>query len=577
MCHNPFKARYPTLWDLLQGTPFEDDAKAAIQFSQAKEGFKSALQKRQFRLSELMCFLCGAVFPEWADSDADQLESDLFIISGTLGIGVARTAYREKFLVEANSRNQNTQAKQLDAKNKLEDVRYEIAVTAKACAILDNGSIKLEKPILNQNKSQKDLKNSDVFGTFEGQPVRIEVTVLHEAPPPAIHLELDYLVRQADVSSGFRVELRFALTDHGYAERVRALIEKLHGSHVASNGTSVNIDGIRFEWKKGNYHCPQETSPFDSICFFTADEIGESEKLKKEVVHPCSVRPVTSKHVLEDHPNPPGVVTAGDLPDAPTQVPVSTKIGQMLSGKLQQCEDGVINIVAFGNPLPMHDRELENAVCGTTYVCVPFWTDKHGVRHSGKSVLQRDSKAPFFREQYLGNDDRIQFTEPFKKMSAVWQIRLGGYAKNQVIPNPNALLPIPQKLVEVLSDPAPSPTSNSTVEWPDLGKPESDNLASGNGQEGDIVWTEVAGNYVEVCGTLSEAQSVLSQLEQSGMSIDELRTKVVKMWSNPPKEEKAMKFFSPTKEEMAMTFVVDCGGYTQARACLEQYEEDEKQ
>jgi hypothetical protein len=577
MCHNPFQTQYPTLWDLLQGTPFEDDARAAIQFSQAKERMKSALQERQFRLSELMWLLCGAVLPEWTNSEAAQLESDLCIIAGALGIGVAQTAYREKFLVEARSKNQDPKAKQLDAKNKLEDVRYEIAVTAKACAILDDGSIELEKPICDQDKNEKDWKNSDVFGTFKGQTVRIEVTVIHEALPPSIHLELDNFVRQANVSSGFRVVLRFALTDHGYAERVRALLELLHERHVDSNGTSVDIDGVRFEWKKGEYRCRQETSPFESICFYAADEFGESEKLK-EIIHTCSVRPVTAKHVLEDHPNPPGVVTAGDLPDASTQVPVSTKIGQMLGGKLQQCEDGVINIVAFGNPLPMHDRELENALCGSTYVCVPFWIDRHGQRHSGMGVLQRGSKAPFVPEQHLGDDDRIQFTNPFKKMSAVWQIRLGGYAKNQVIPNPNALLPIPKELVEVLSDRAPSLTSNSTDEQFGLGKPVSDKQASVNGyQEEDIVWNEVARNYVEVCGTLTEARSVLGQLEQSGMSIDELRAIVESIWSNPTKEEKAMKFIAPTKMEMAMTFVVDCGGNEQAKACLDQFERDEKQ
>jgi hypothetical protein len=250
----------------------------------------------------------------------------------------------------------------------------------------------------------------------------------------------------------------------------------------------------------------------------------------------------------------------------------------MLGGKLQQCEDGVINIVAFGNPLPMHDRELENALCGSTYVCVPFWIDRHGQRHSGMGVLQRGSKAPFVPEQHLGDDDRIQFTNPFKKMSAVWQIRLGGYAKNQVIPNPNALLPIPKELVEVLSDRAPSLTSNSTDEQFGLGKPVSDKQASVNGyQEEDIVWNEVARNYVEVCGTLTEARSVLGQLEQSGMSIDELRAIVESIWSNPTKEEKAMKFIAPTKMEMAMTFVVDCGGNEQAKACLDQFERDEKQ
>src|SRR5262249_46318242 len=153
----------------------------------------------------------------------------------------------------------------------------------------------------------KDWKNSDVFGKFQEQPVRIEVTVLHERLPPAIHIELDDLVRQTEIASGFRITLRSVLVDEGYAERVRALVELLHDNHVASGGKDVEIDGVRFERKKGAYHCPQETSPFESVCFYSADEFNGAETLR-EIIHTCSVRPVTSKHVLEDNPNPPGVV-----------------------------------------------------------------------------------------------------------------------------------------------------------------------------------------------------------------------------------------------------------------------------
>ena len=558
-----FRATYPTLCELLAGTAFEDDARAAAEFAKSKEDMKAALEGQVFALSEFMWLLCGAVFPEWANSEATQLEQDLAAIVDTVGIAVARTAYRDKFLVESKSKIQ-------DAKNKLEDVRYEIAVTAKACVALDAGSIQLEKPIDDLSKKEKDRKNSDVFGTFQGQPVRIEVTVLHESLPPAIHIELDDLVRQADVASGFRIALRSVLVDDGYAERVRALVELLHDYHAATGGKDVEIDGVHFEWRKGAYHCPQGTSPFESICFYAAYEFTGAEKMR-DIIHPCSVRPVTSKHVLEDNPNPPGVVTSADLPDAPAQVPVSTKVGQMLAGKLQQCEEGVINIVAFGNPLPMHDREVINAVHGSGFVGVPFWTDKHGVRHSGKGVLLHDPKAPFVPAQYVpNNDDRIQFIEPFKKMSAAWHIRIGWYAKSQVISNPNASLPIPKELATAFSDPAPK----VVVKQIDDTMPPAEEQADNSEQEEDIVWAEVAGNYVQVCGTVAEARSALAKLEQTGLSLNELREKVEELWSEPTKEEKKTKFFSPTNEEMAMTFVVDCGGYEQAKAWLKAYSEE---
>jgi hypothetical protein len=560
------------LCELLEGTPFDADANAAAEYARSKEDMKTALQERAFALNELMWLLCGAVFPEWANSDAAKLESDLATIVATVGIGAARAAYKDKFLVEARSRIKNVEEKIQDAKNKLEDVRYEIAVTAKACAVLDSGSVQLEKPIPDPNKEEKDWKNSDVFGRLQGQSVRIEVTVLHESLPPAIHAELDDLVRQAKIASGFKITLRSMLVDMDYAERVRALVELLHESHSASGGKDVEIDGVRFDWRGGAYHCGQETSPFESICFYSPDEFSGAGNLR-DIIHPCSVRNVTPKYVLEDNPNPPGVITSADLPDAPTQVPVSTKVHQMLGGKRQQCEDGVINIVAFGNPLPMHDREVTNAICGSEVCVVPFWTDKNGVRHSGRATLTRISKAPFVPEANLANeDDRIQFIEPFRKMSAVWHIRLGWYAKNKVIPNPNASIPVPREVVEAFSDPPPPP-SETTDNPLGCGTPLS--VQAGNSdEEEDIVWAEVAENYVQVCGTVAEARSVLTELEQAGLSPDELREAVEQVWSEPSKKEDGVKFISPTKREMAMTFVIDCGGYEQAKACLDVYAEE---
>ena len=104
--------------------------------------------------------------------------------------------------------------------------------------------------------------------------------------------------------------------------------------------------------------------------------------------------------------------------------------------------------------------------------------------------------------------------------------------------------------------------------------PPAEEQADNSEQEEDIVWAEVAGNYVQVCGTVAEARSALAKLEQTGLSLNELREKVEELWSEPTKEEKKTKFFSPTNEEMAMTFVVDCGGYEQAKAWLKAYSEE---
>jgi len=556
---NAFTTAYPYLSQLLGGSDFNADVANALEVGQgatAMDNMREALEGGLFNLNELMWLICGAAVPELTDPVGAELECNLGVVVKAVGLDSARAAYRDKLLVN----DQNT----------LEDVRYEIAVTAKACAVLDPGSVELEKPIPNATKNQKDWKNSDIFGTFQKQPVRIEVTVLHESLPPAIHVELDDLVKQAKISSGFSVTLRSVLVDKDYAERVCALLELLHACHDASGGKDEKIDGVCFKWKKGAYHCCQETSPFENICFYSADEFIRDEK-KRDIIHPCSVRSVTPKYILDDHTNPPGVVTFADLPNAPTQVPVSTKIHQILDGKLRQCEDGVINIVAFGNPLLMHDSEVVNAVRGSEFVSVPFWTDKNGVRHSEKMALQRDTKAPFVPKHHLVNDDHTQFVEPFSKMSAVWHIRLGMYHKSEIISNPNASKHILPELVEALSD--PSPPSTEASEQSGSTTPSPVPLDDGDQEEG-IVWTEIAQNYVDVCGTLSEARSVLTKLEQTGLSLNELKEKVEQAWSESPEREKKTKYISPTNQEMAMTFVVDCGGYLQAQACLDAYAED---
>jgi len=245
---------------------------------------------------------CGC--PRLGEPEATKLESDLASVVGAVGIAVARTTYRDKLLVEATTRIQDPEAKRQEARNSLEDVRYEIAVTAKACDVLDKKSVELERPIPDPKKARNIWKNSDVFGTFQGRPVRIEVTVLHEKLPPTIQIELDDLVRQADVSSGFSITLRSVLTDKGYAERVRALLELLHESHVANGPRDEAIDGVHFEWRRGSYHCGQETAPFESICFYEESETPGSVKIR-EIIHPCSARAVTPQYILEDNPNPP--------------------------------------------------------------------------------------------------------------------------------------------------------------------------------------------------------------------------------------------------------------------------------
>src|SRR5262249_6428692 len=155
------------------------------------------------------------------------------------------------------------------------------------------------------------------------------------------------------------------------AWRVRALVELLHEHHLRTDGADEVIDDLRFEWRRGAYHCDLATSPIDSISFMTDEEFEEARSLacdstddRREIVHPTSTRNLTPEYIREDYPNPLGVVTFADLPDSPRNQPVSTKIHQMLSRKLLQCETGVVNIVAFGTPYPMNDLDVDDAVRG---------------------------------------------------------------------------------------------------------------------------------------------------------------------------------------------------------------------
>lgn len=438
MTPDQLRASFPSIWAVLQGSQLEGDIDAAIAFAEeGEESLRDALEAKVFNLNELIWLLASAIDPNFTDPDGLALEKDLSAVIVQVGLDVACRSYRKKLLV--------------DDRKTLEDTRYEIAVTSKACAVLDPGSVQLEKPIPDPRKQERHWKNTDVWGTFHGQPIRIEVTVLHERLPDAFHLDLDDIVTCAVTPLGFSVALRTVLLDEGYAERVGALLELLAEAHERSGGRDEVIDGLIFRWKKGAYHCEQDTSPFKSIVLYGPDEFLGAQPLR-EITHPSAVRAVTPNFILEDHPNPSGVFTSADSPDAPPQVPVSTKVRQMLAGKLQQCEQGAVNIVAFGNPLRMHDREVSNAVLGVEVVGVPFLQEENGLRHFGNPVLTRNPKAPFVPAQRLANDDdRREFVDPFRKMSAVWHVRLGYDAVSNYFSNPNATVPAPDDLLAGLS------------------------------------------------------------------------------------------------------------------------------
>ena len=69
-----------------------------------------------------------------------------------------------------------------------------------------------------------------------------------------------------------------------------------------------------------------------------------------------------------------------------------------------------------------------------------------------------------------------------------------------------------------------------------------------------------------LAGGIEEARRLLSDLRFRGMSL-EVESYLNEAW--PIRAGKTMSFVSPTNEQVAMQFVLDCGGYEQATARLE--------
>lgn len=431
-------SQYPTLFAIVGQESVSADIASIDKAYSAGGGLEEIAERlRELCRSGLqnpdLIFALVQPFPEFATAEAANLESQLVTIVQSVGINESRSAYKNKLLARTS--------------NAFLDCRYEIAVAAAACRVLDPRTVELEKPIPDASRSPKDQKNTDVYGMFRGQAVRIEVTVIHEELPPAIDLELDEYVEQADVG-GFCLTLRRALATRADAEQVRRLLEALYARH-GEGAASQRIEGIRFDWRAGAYFSDQAGSPIESLQFYDTFPGAENAK---QIIHPCSVRMVTPKYIREDYPNPPGVVTLAGIPEMPTREPVSKKVHDMLAGKLAQCADGTVNIVAFGNPLAMHDREIHDAVAGSTMVNIPFSTDSHGIRHMGDVFLWREQRAPFVPADQLNNDhQREDFVYPFRKRSAVWMLRLGKNRHSEFIPNPNATIPVRAALRDALS------------------------------------------------------------------------------------------------------------------------------
>lgn len=552
MAHDRISTSFPHVCRLLEGTALDGDLErlARLPFApESWEDIEDAGEGTEFRLSELVRTLFGAAFPH-GDQAGRELDNNLGIVIGAVGLPTARTTYRDKLLV--------------NAADKLEDVRYEIAATARACGVLDPGSIRLEFSLPGSDK------NSDVYGTVDGDPVRIEVTVLHERLPARVDVELDEFVRGAAISSGFSLKLRRVLAAMPEADRVRALVELLHEHHAKSGGADTEIDGIRFEWRRGSYDCQQPMSPIDTIEYDLPTEI-------RDIIHPVSTRRVTPKYIEEDHPQPKGAVALSHARDENyNDNDLGAKLHRTLADKLGQCEDGIANVVVFGILKRMFDSALWDAVYGGPFAAFSVGTDDEGVRHPGGGGWVRDPKAPFVPAAKLPDlEHQRTFIDPFRKLSAVWLLRLDYDTRSVCLDNPNAHRSVPPRLRELIAGP-PCVRSHATVEAARAGDsstaPEEESEVGDEHEE--IVFAEMADDFVTICGGIEQATAILASLTAVGEPLADIRAKLERTWPTTAEREQGPKFVSPSNEEAGLQFVLDCDGYAHARAFLEVWRQE---
>lgn len=285
MSDNPISTAFPTICRLLARSPLDEDIAWSLDLLQGPNGFddlKLAFGDRMFHLNDLMMALsCGTILP-YCDPLGPELEGNLTTLVGTVGFEKVRSAYRKKLLV--------------NSKDKFEDVRYEIAVAAKACSMLDPGSVDLEVKIPGTEN------DSDVRGKYRNVPVRLEVNVLHDSLPPTVDTRLEEILTGAQGPSGFIVAINGLVASEEVAHRCRLIIELLQERHGETGGADVTVDHLTFLWRRGCYRCDQADSPIRSIQFDLDPDVRLIER-------PVCTRRMTPQYMIDDFEQPEGVVT----------------------------------------------------------------------------------------------------------------------------------------------------------------------------------------------------------------------------------------------------------------------------
>lgn len=331
--------------------------------------------------------------------------------------------------------------------NEYKPTQYEIAATALMVKVLDVGTVELEKPL------PCSRKNSDIYGTFQVEPVRVEVKRVSIEWPPHHDAKETKIVESSSIEVGYAVSLNnFLRSGDGNAikEKIEQFWTIVSNPDAKKDGQgNILFDEITY-YKEGEneYACtPAELAPanknalLNSITFYPdchdcriiSGPVTTTATMARTVKEDLGI--FTTRDMVENpsKKNMTGAIVFEPLP-SPTyrEVPISRKFFSEIQEKLQQLETGCINLVVIGNPAPELEDALTNALCGTLFI-------SYG-EGPAQCTLERYA-APFTPQL----QDSI--VEEFQKLSGVIGLRIASrYELLKLYNNPNATVPVPEKL-----------------------------------------------------------------------------------------------------------------------------------
>lgn len=445
------KQMFPKLMAVLDGSKVKADLKAAEAYMAMPNPCRSVHEAKatgKFKSGVLTTHLCAALVGDpHSRHEISDIEADLARIATCVkppdAIRTLKQAYRDKLLND----------------DQFDDVKYEIASAVICCDVFDKQGVSLEECLPDS------AKNPDITGALDGQRSRVEVTVVHDNWPPAHSDKAQQIAESATVGGrGYSAHLNIALAREADGELVKRLIECLYAKRSADSGKSV-VNGFTYYKATGNeFRCDDVQAPLSYL------EFTDPPFTYRQVHGACFVRNTitTDETAVFDElfPKPEGVFTTTDVPhnrQTYRAESVGLKIYEMLNGKRAQCEVDSINIIILGQPMPMNDTEVMNAVRGSEAVLIPLSDADAAV---GAIVWARTGMGPFTPRHAVERAELSQKVkdyinheiEKFRIMAAVLVLRLEPDAAEQLILNPNADKPLPPKCAERLRSAAAART-----------------------------------------------------------------------------------------------------------------------